>query len=482
MKYRLCLAFAVLLVATVCASFVSSARADDLTRYQLSDGATYLIEVPAQWNGTLFLYSHGIQGAPNPAKVAQDSFSRNWLLAHGYALAGGSYACVDCYDPRSSYPSQIRVLDKFNELVGHPSRTIAWGHSIGGAITADLLNYYPDRFVGGLILCGYRIQGSVGNFNERLDHEFVLTTLLGFNQPLVDIGLGHGQVTAFRNAETQVIDTAQQTVQGRARLALAEAMVNTPDWANDPFMPEPAPTDYAAREYNQYLTARADIYYDAERAFDEALVGVWNSSTDGSVSDGNFSWNAGVDYSVQLRRSADSGLVTALYQEAGLSLADDLARLSVAPRIAADPGAVSKLEQIEPVFGRIGSANVVTLNTEGDTTVYANTASGYADAVDAAGAADQLRSLFVRRAGHCEFTGAEELAAIQTLLLRLDQGTWPATDAASLNARAIALGSAYNKFVGISNTDGKPQAPMFDNYAAPLFLRNFNTFSINPYP
>ncbi len=25
----------------------------------LADGATYLIEVPANWNGTLFLYSHG---------------------------------------------------------------------------------------------------------------------------------------------------------------------------------------------------------------------------------------------------------------------------------------------------------------------------------------------------------------------------------------------------------------------------------------
>src|SRR4029077_13011139 len=36
----------------------------------LPDGATYLIEVPAKWNGTLFLYSHGyvIPGTPNPAQ------------------------------------------------------------------------------------------------------------------------------------------------------------------------------------------------------------------------------------------------------------------------------------------------------------------------------------------------------------------------------------------------------------------------------
>ena len=35
----------------------------------LPDGATFLIEVPANWNGTLFLYSHGFvtPGSPNPA-------------------------------------------------------------------------------------------------------------------------------------------------------------------------------------------------------------------------------------------------------------------------------------------------------------------------------------------------------------------------------------------------------------------------------
>lgn len=42
----------------------------------LKDGATYLIEVPANWNGTLFLYGHGyvVPGASNPAKNVGDPF------------------------------------------------------------------------------------------------------------------------------------------------------------------------------------------------------------------------------------------------------------------------------------------------------------------------------------------------------------------------------------------------------------------------
>ena len=37
----------------------------------LADGATYLIEVPANWNGTLFLYSHGYV-VPGSSNAAQD--------------------------------------------------------------------------------------------------------------------------------------------------------------------------------------------------------------------------------------------------------------------------------------------------------------------------------------------------------------------------------------------------------------------------
>src|SRR3977135_3057388 len=60
----------------------------------LANGATYLIEVPAKWNGTLFLYSHGyvVPGSANPARDVGDPFTRFFMLSSGYALAGSSYA------------------------------------------------------------------------------------------------------------------------------------------------------------------------------------------------------------------------------------------------------------------------------------------------------------------------------------------------------------------------------------------------------
>src|SRR6266496_1492775 len=121
----------------------------------LPDGATYRIDVPGNWNGTLFLYSHGYvaPGSNNPAQAFGDPVTCGWLLSHGFALAGSSYASTG-WAIQQALPDQIGTLDAFDQLVGRPTRTIAWGHSLGGIITAGLIQRYPDRFSAALPMCG----------------------------------------------------------------------------------------------------------------------------------------------------------------------------------------------------------------------------------------------------------------------------------------------------------------------------------------
>jgi hypothetical protein len=85
-----------------------------------------------------------------------------------------------------------------------------------------------------------------------------------------------------------------------------------------------------------------------------------------------------------------------------------------------------------------------------------------------------LREIFVHRAGHCTFTPAETITAVQVLLNRLGTGRWDreALDPASLNARAAALGPAYNIFP--SGTTISPTAPAFLRYRPPPYLRPFD--------
>lgn len=104
----------------------------------LPDGATYEIQCPGgSWNGTLFLYSHGyvVPGTANPAQDVGDPATGAWLLAHGFALAGSSYSTTG-WAIAQALPDQIATLNVFRRAYGHPSRTIAWGHSLGGIITA----------------------------------------------------------------------------------------------------------------------------------------------------------------------------------------------------------------------------------------------------------------------------------------------------------------------------------------------------------
>src|SRR6266699_2974846 len=116
-----------------------------------------------------------------------DPLLRFYLLTHSYALAGSSASIG--YRVHEALSEQIEVLDTFNTLIGSPARTIAWGHSLGGLITAGLIQKYPgERFSGALPMCGVG-GGSVGIWNQFLDAAFAFKTLLapGSGVQLVNI-------------------------------------------------------------------------------------------------------------------------------------------------------------------------------------------------------------------------------------------------------------------------------------------------------
>jgi hypothetical protein len=77
----------------------------------------------------------------------------------------------------------------------------------------------------------------------------------------------------------------------------------------------------------------------------------------------------------------------------------------------------------------------------------------------------------VHRAGHCGFTSAEMIAALQALIRRLDTGEWKGADAKALNAAASALPLAYDDIFG-PGTQLLP--PAFIEYAPAPFLRPFD--------
>ncbi len=415
-------------------------------------GANYTIAVPSNWNGTLVLYSHGYvfanQPLLNPAPDAGDALTGAALLQQGYALAGSSYS-QNGWALQQAFTDQVALLDFFTTTCGPPTRTIAWGHSLGGIITAGLIQLYPDRFAGALPMCGV-LAGGVGTWNQALDGAFAFNVLLaGSALSIVHITDPTG---AFNQAKA-ILTSAQQTTQGRARIALAAALSDIPGWFN-PASPEPASKDFTAQEQNQFLWENQVDFAFAffARAELEARAG------------GNPSWNTGVNYRRQLEHSIDHSEVEALYQQAGLSLDGDLKTLDAAPRIAADPAALQYLSKYIIFDGNV-TMPVLTMHTTGDGLVANQDEQAYASVVRAAGNNQLLREIFVHRANHCSFTPAETLTAFQTLIHRLDTGKWDdSTNPDLLNQEAAALGSTFN-----------PVPPAFLTFEPTTFLRPFDT-------
>ncbi len=435
--------------------FSTAARAQagaTTTTGTLSDGATYLIQVPAAWNGTLLLYSHGYvtPGSANPARVGADVATIQVLLQSGYALAGSSYSTTG-WSIHEALQDQIALLDLFDATIGHPTHTIAWGHSLGGIITAGLIQRYPQRFDAAMPMCGV-LSGGVGTWNQGLDSGFAFKILLGAGTSLEIVHISDPEANAA--LAEGLFAEAQLTPEGRARIALITALTDLPGWFT-PTSPEPAPDDFTTQESNQFLWGQnIGVPFDFEfRAELEARAG------------GNPSWNTGTDYRKQLELSLSRDEVRGLYRAAGSSLEADLEALNRAPRIAADPAAFAYLEQNITFNGEI-RVPVLTAHTKGDGFVVVENETTYKQVVQRAGNGHLLRQAFVERAGHCTFTPAETITLFQKLFERLDTGRWPDLGPAELNAAATALGPALNIYAG-------PTPPQFIDFRPGPFLRPF---------
>jgi pimeloyl-ACP methyl ester carboxylesterase len=449
--------FAALVVAAACNSGSGSTAAPPGPRTLSGTirAAAYSIEVPATWNGTLFLYSHGYvaPGGPNLAYAAPGADATAWLLGHDYAIAGSAYSSTG-WALEDAFKDQIALLDYFNAHVGKPKRVIAWGHSLGGIVTAGLVQLYPDRFVAAMPMCGV-LAGGLATWNAELDSAYAFSTLLARTSGLQLVHITDPSANLQRALDA--FNRADATAAGRARLALVGALTDLPGWF-DLRQPEPAPTDYAGQAASQASwESRVDFSFAFKyRAELEQRAG------------GNPSWNTGVDYRHVLSISPDHAEVVALYAAAGINLDSDLRALNAGPRVQADPEAAAYLERNITFDGHL-SIPVLSMHTTGDGLVIAPSEAAYADVVRSAGDSDMLRQVFVRRAGHCTFTEAETIAALQVLLKRLDTGSWDeaALQPTALDSQALAQGAAPNSFFGFA------AAPAFEAFSPAPFPRPF---------
>ncbi len=132
------------------------------------------------------------------------------------------------------------------------------------------------------------------------------------------------------------------------------------------------------------------------------------------------SWNTGVDYREFFENGNESPkqAVRQLYQEAGLQLDADLARVNAFPRVSASPDALEWWNAPGRTAKGDPKIPLLRLHEIGDPSIPPSLVQGYDDLVRANGRDDLYRRAYVQSASHCGYTAAEAMAAIETMMRR----------------------------------------------------------------
>lgn len=385
-----------------------------------ADGTQYRMRVPLNWNGTLI----------NDLDYANDADSernRYWL-GRGYAISGTARPPLRSvqYDPAREVSHLLKVLEIFEERFGKPMRIIQHGYSGGGFVALLIAEQYPERVDGVVAGCAHV---PVWVMNLRLDASFVLKALLDPSLQVAEFPVDGAAMASVLASWRQVIAKARATPAGRARLALAAAIGQWPLIDLAIGQPRVGP-------YGQYRDS-------VQQAVDKLATAFYRTQPGGQAG-----WNAQVDYRKLFETSGESDrrIVQQRYREANLDLGNDLDSVNAFPRISVNA------EKIAFWSGRTvtGDPKVPVLRTHtlGDLGIPVNVVDGYGARVRERGKADNYRTAFVDRAGHCTFSVAESTAALETLIRRLDTGRWDnTTDAPRLNALSATLHTGDAKFV-----------------------------------
>jgi pimeloyl-ACP methyl ester carboxylesterase len=125
-----------------------------------SDGAPYAMQVPANFNGTVALYSHGyrynvdipsaipliggykITNTPEPVPGGNVAVAQ-YFFSQGIAIVGSGFARQG-WNPDSAIKTNVELIDTFKKQFPKTTKVVAWGSSLGGVITQGLAEKHPN--------------------------------------------------------------------------------------------------------------------------------------------------------------------------------------------------------------------------------------------------------------------------------------------------------------------------------------------------
>lgn len=366
-----------------------------------TDGAGYVIQVPARFSGTLFLFSHGyrypinipasipvvggytVVNTPQPApggSAAQITEVATQMLTKGYGIAGSGFARQG-WNADSGLKTNVELIGIIKKQFPSVKNVVAWGESLGAFITQALSENNSSLIsaAGNLCPAAGSVEASLKMAGDALWglKSFFDPTIQAGNYKSVlevyaDIGrvltvLGSLQAAFAANAvapawpATSKVPDAIKAIPSRSALVLVAAMSGVPtqsasfDGATGPGAP-------GSQTAIQFAAAISPALGSLENIAGAAILAIMATYDIEQQVGGPVFDNTATNYATQL----GDGLFEYSSALSGLDAARGLLGfLAASPRAKADPAAVAKMRALVSHKG-VFNVPTVTLGATAD--------------------------------------------------------------------------------------------------------------------
>ena len=351
-----------------------------------SDGAPYAMMVPANFNGTVYLYSHGYrpniaipagipvyggytvtntpQPGPNATVIAA-------LLAKGYGVVGSGFARQG-WNADSAIKTNVELVGAFKKQFTKTTKVIAWGESLGGFITQSLAEKHPDLFSAAAPLCmasdvgplstmaGDALWGLKTFFDPTIKGGSYSAGAAGYAEAMGDLVkvftvIGTLQAAFAANPSTPAwpatskVPDAIKGIPSRSALVMVALMAGIP-MQSAHFDSTSAPAGLPASNALSFQVAINPAFAALENVANAAALAVLATHDLELQAGGAIFDNTATDYSA---RVADEQFIWASALSGNSGTAGLLSVLAASPRAKADPAAVAKLKTLVTHSGKV---------------------------------------------------------------------------------------------------------------------------------
>ncbi|MFI4968641.1 MAG: alpha/beta hydrolase [Lysobacterales bacterium] len=309
-------------------------------------GASYRIDIPANWNRGLVVFFHGYAIDPVAFRDGERvSPMFDPILGAGFAVIQSAYSKPGWAVEEGSTDSE-RLRAYFVARHGPPKETFAMGMSMGGTLTVLAIESAPTVYAGALSLCG-----AIEPTDALMQRDFALRAAFDYYFPDV---LG--------------------------------ALV--------PVAPDYVPTNAVVARIGAAMRAKPDAY--------AALRAIYGAGDSRSLPD----VIAFITYDIKEMQQRTHGNPFGNADLVYTGPADNFALNDGVRRYRADPRASAYMSRWYTPNGKLLKP-LLALHDSGDPLVVASTAFSYALLAQRAAHADNFVQQYVNAEGHCVFTPAQ---------------------------------------------------------------------------